>query len=123
MLSASGFAAGRVRFRRIVNLARLHDIGLVVVSSIAVDINLHYYLVRLAVALITGVETQTVLAPQQRVDGTEDGGQLAFKSYRKVSAAAFFGESLHRVICLQESHPVDWNASNATALARVHAVT
>src|SRR5205807_8219555 len=89
LVSAFAVCARRVRLWCVVNFACFHDVSLVIVLPVAVDVDFHYDLVRLSVMNIVRFECQTVLAAQHRVDRAEYVGQLAFESYRIKSSAAF----------------------------------
>jgi hypothetical protein len=58
----------RCIFGRVVELTCLHNVFLVVVLSVAVDVYLHNDLVLLAVVHVAGTKAETVLAPQQRIN-------------------------------------------------------
>src|SRR5713226_4541356 len=58
LLRAFAVRARRVRLRRVVDFASLYDIGLIVELSAAVNVNLHYDLVRLSVMNIVRFECQ-----------------------------------------------------------------
>src|SRR6185369_14725568 len=84
----------RLWFRRDVNFARFHGVSLFIRGPVAIDINLHQDLVRLAVSRVSGIKAEAVLIAQQRVDGLEYALYLAFEGHRVVAAACVFGEGL-----------------------------
>src|SRR5690348_11947144 len=79
-------------FRRVIKLAALDDILFVVVLTVAVDVHFDDDLVLLAVALRAGVETEAILAAEQRVDGPERVGDFSLERDREIHPPRLFSE-------------------------------
>src|SRR6476660_7005360 len=86
LLSALLCRSGRLW--RVVKLASLNNILLIVVGSIAIDVDLHNKLVLLSILDVARIQSETVLTSQQRIDAAKNFRQLPFKRDGEIRTAS-----------------------------------
>ncbi len=91
------------RLWRVVKLASLNNVLLIVVGSIAIDVDLHNQLVLLPILDVARIESETVLTSQQRIDAAKNFRQLPFKRDREIRTASLSRKRRQGVVSLQTS--------------------